>query len=192
MSFGGWSREVLSTIWRAFPRRALWTTARSVSNIRALLFSTGCSLVLYSIANYVGFEPRIVELVWSWLCILGVAYHFTGLRESIRERRSLEGWDLVDLIDIEVADNDIREEGSRLLAKLLFTCAGVTSMFMPPRVNEELDAWTQVLTAVLVAAVVALDVGAVLNRNSRIWQRLVLHAVHEGQVLRQQGKDAEE
>jgi hypothetical protein len=176
---------------RAFPKRALWATLRGVSNIRALLFSTGCSLVLYSIADHMDLEPRVVELVWSWLCIVGVAYHFSGLREAIRERRSLEGWSLVDLIDIEVADNDIREEGSRLLAKLLFTLAGVTSLFMPPRVNEELDVWTQVLTAVLVAAVVALDVGAILNRNSRIWQRLVLHAIHEGQVGRR-GEDAEE
>lgn len=146
--------------------------------LHAALFGVLATLVMQQF----GREVELPELLWLVMAFAGVLYHIDTLREVRRDLAVLADLEHIDPLDVEAAGNHVRREGMRIAAKLFFTVAGLVSMWLPGRNSDTLDALRLVVLGSLVAAVLLLDMDAVLDRRSR---RRQVQLAHESQARRE-------
>lgn len=115
-----------------------------------------------------GIEQEALEVLWTAFSFAGLLYHIDQQRETNRDKAALlAGEPPIDELDVEAVNNTLRMQRLRMIAKACFGLAGLIVMLLPPRVNETIDLWRQIVVMLLMFGVIALDTDAVLSARSR-------------------------
>jgi len=102
--------------------------------------------------------------------------------------RAVKIWPEVDHVDLEALDNQIRRERARLITKGLFMIIAVTTVTIPAQAPLMYLATDDSIIWLLCSVVVALDIDAVLDRQSRrrqmeLLRRFVSKRIQRREVL---------
>lgn len=158
---------------RAFTRSQTWTALPRINRRLVLvgLLLTGA----YTTASiWGGWEPNVVEVLWVWFCQTACIYHVVELKEAVEGKLAVLNWPEADVVDHDVADASIRHHTFRWVAKSLFLLAGLISLYIPPRVNTEVDFLQTITAFCLVVGIVSLDFGTISDYSSRVWREAQL------------------